>query len=185
MIRTLYGKLKLQINEAKSAVGSAFGRKFMGYALWVAQGREVKCKVADKALANFKARVRQLTGRSGGRSMEQGCGPACPVVWQGRLLLLGGPYADRTSRWTRCEVRLDSPNEKAPPCEPGLRGAGCECLYGFRLLVRISTLSGFTMVTPYGTTGARQAASGYALSGLPRIKRLTPLPGTLMDRRSR
>ena len=70
-LRTLYGKLKLQINEAKSAVGSAFGRKFLGYALWVAPGREVKCKVADKALDDFKARIRQLTSRSGGRSMEQ------------------------------------------------------------------------------------------------------------------
>jgi RNA-directed DNA polymerase len=53
-LRRLYGKLKLQINEAKSAVGSAFGRKFLGYALWVAMGREVKCKVADKALDDFK-----------------------------------------------------------------------------------------------------------------------------------
>ncbi|OJX34122.1 MAG: group II intron reverse transcriptase/maturase [Burkholderiales bacterium 68-12] len=70
-LRTLYGKLKLQINEAKSAVGSAFGRKFLGYELWAAKGREVKCKVADKALGNFKARIRQLTGRSGGRSMVQ------------------------------------------------------------------------------------------------------------------
>jgi RNA-directed DNA polymerase len=63
--------LKLQINEAKSAVGSAFGRKFLGYALWVAKGREVKCAVARKAVDNFKARIRQLTRRSGGRSMEQ------------------------------------------------------------------------------------------------------------------
>lgn len=70
-LRTLYGKLKLQINEAKSAVASAFGRKFLGYSLWVAKGREVKCKVADKALDNFKARIRQLTTRSGGHSMKQ------------------------------------------------------------------------------------------------------------------
>jgi len=70
-LRRLYGKLKLQINEAKSAVGSAFGRKFLGYTLWVGKGREVKCKVADKALGDFRTRVRQLTGRSGGCSMEQ------------------------------------------------------------------------------------------------------------------
>ena len=63
--------MKLQINEAKSAVASAFGRKFLGYALWVAKGREVKCKVAQKPLQNFKARIRQLTRRSGGRSMAQ------------------------------------------------------------------------------------------------------------------
>jgi len=70
-LRKLYGELKLQVNEAKSAVCSAFGRKFLGYALWVAKGREVKCKVADKALGNFKARIRQLTRRSGGCSMAQ------------------------------------------------------------------------------------------------------------------
>jgi len=81
-LRKLYTGLKLQINEAKSAVGSAFGRKFLGYALWVGKGKEVKCKVADKPLQNFKARIRQLTRRSGGRSMEQ-------VVEKLRPYLLG------------------------------------------------------------------------------------------------
>ena len=70
-LRKLYTGLKLQINEAKSAVASVFGRKFLGYALWVAKGKEVKCAVAYKALDNFKARIRQLTRRSGGRSMAQ------------------------------------------------------------------------------------------------------------------
>jgi len=70
-LRKLYDGLKLQINEAKSAVASALGRKFLGYALWVAKGKEVKCKVAEKPLQNFKARIRQLTRRVGGRSMAQ------------------------------------------------------------------------------------------------------------------
>jgi RNA-directed DNA polymerase len=82
LLRRLYAKLRLQINEAKSAVASAFGRKFLGYALWVARGREVKCKVADKALQNFRARIRQLTRRSGGRSMGE-------VVEKLRPYLLG------------------------------------------------------------------------------------------------
>ena len=81
-LRKLYTGLKLQINEAKSAVASAFGRKFLGYALWVAKGKEVKCKVAEKPLLNFKARIRQLTRRSGGRSMAQ-------VVEKLRSYLLG------------------------------------------------------------------------------------------------
>ena len=81
-LRKLYTGLKLQINEAKSAVTSAFGRKFLGYALWVAKGKEVKCAVAKKALDNFKARIRQLTRRSGGRSMAQ-------VVEKLRPYLLG------------------------------------------------------------------------------------------------
>lgn len=82
LLRKQYAGLKLQINEAKSAVGSVFGRKFLGYALWVAKGREVKCAVAHKAMDNFKARIRQLTRRSGGRSMEQ-------VVQRLRPYLLG------------------------------------------------------------------------------------------------
>lgn len=81
-LRKLYTGLKLQINEVKSAVASAFGRKFLGYALWVAKGREVKCAVAHKALNNFKARIRQLTRRSCGRSMAQ-------VVERLRPYLLG------------------------------------------------------------------------------------------------
>ena len=81
-LRKLYAGLKLLINEAKSAVASAFGRKFLGYELWVAKGREVKCAVAKKALDSFKARIRQLTRRSGGCSMEQ-------VVEKLRPYLLG------------------------------------------------------------------------------------------------
>ena len=38
---------------------------------WRSKGREVKCAVAHKAVHTFKARIRQLTRRSGGRSMEQ------------------------------------------------------------------------------------------------------------------
>lgn len=33
LLRSSYGKLRLQINEAQSAIASAFGRKFLGYAL--------------------------------------------------------------------------------------------------------------------------------------------------------
>jgi RNA-directed DNA polymerase len=70
LLGKLYAGLKLQINEGKSAIGSALGRKFLGYELWVAKGCEVKCAVAYKAVGTFKARIRQLTRRSGGRSME-------------------------------------------------------------------------------------------------------------------
>lgn len=81
-LRKLYAGLKLQINEAKSAVASAFGRKFLGYELWVAKGKEVKCKAAQKAVRDFKARIRQFTRRSGGRSMTD-------VVERLRSYLLG------------------------------------------------------------------------------------------------
>lgn len=81
-LRQMYGQLKLQVNEAKSAVASAYGRKFLGYSLWVAKGREVKRKVSGQALARFKQQIRWRTRRSGGKSMSQ-------VVEQLRSYMLG------------------------------------------------------------------------------------------------
>jgi RNA-directed DNA polymerase len=82
LLHRLYGRLKLKVNEAKSAVVSAFGRKFLGYALWVAPGGQIKRAVAIMALATFKQMVRQLTRRSGGMSMVA-------VVQRLRVYLLG------------------------------------------------------------------------------------------------
>lgn len=70
-LRRLYAKLRLQVNEAKTQVRSAYGAKFLGYALWAGPGGEVKRAVARQALIAFKRRVRQLTRRSGGRSMAE------------------------------------------------------------------------------------------------------------------
>ena len=71
LLLKLYGRLRLKVNEAKSAVASVFQRKFLGYSFWVAAGGKVKRRVATKAMARFKQRVRQLTRRSGGRRLEQ------------------------------------------------------------------------------------------------------------------
>jgi RNA-directed DNA polymerase len=70
-LKSLYGQLRLRINEAKSAVDRPWNRQFLGYTFWVAKGRKVKRKVAPKALEKFKARVREITDRNGGRSMKK------------------------------------------------------------------------------------------------------------------
>ena len=36
LLRRLYGRLRLTVNETKSAVASVFQRKFLGYSFWVA-----------------------------------------------------------------------------------------------------------------------------------------------------
>lgn len=71
LLKRLYDKLHLKINESKSAVASAFGRKFLGYTLWAAPKGEVKRAVSEKARETFRQRIRQLTRRSGGRSMSE------------------------------------------------------------------------------------------------------------------
>jgi group II intron reverse transcriptase/maturase len=72
-LRQMYADLRLRINEEKSAVARVWDRKFLGYSFWVAPGKKVKRRVAPKALEEMKQRVRQITSRSGGRSMEQVC----------------------------------------------------------------------------------------------------------------
>lgn len=67
----LYAKLKLRINESKSAVARAWDRSFLGYSFWVAPGKIVKRGVSPKALVAMKERVRQITSRNGGRSIVQ------------------------------------------------------------------------------------------------------------------
>ncbi len=78
----LYAKLKLKVNEEKSTVARVWGRKFLGYSFWVAPGKLVKRRVAPKALKDFKERIRQITSRNGGRSLER-------VVEELRSYLLG------------------------------------------------------------------------------------------------
>jgi RNA-directed DNA polymerase len=81
-LRAQYAKLRLKVNETKSAVAQALGRKFLGYSLWRAPKGQIRRKVADKPMDSFKQRIRQLTRRSAGRSMAQ-------VIEQLRPYLLG------------------------------------------------------------------------------------------------
>jgi group II intron reverse transcriptase/maturase len=64
-LRRLYARLRLQINESKSAVARPWDHKFLGYSFWVAKDATVKRRIADKALAAMKERVRSITIRHG------------------------------------------------------------------------------------------------------------------------
>jgi len=68
-LRGLYAKLRLRINEDKSAVARVWGRQFLGFSFWTAPGKVINRRVAPKALQAMKERVRQLTARNGGRSI--------------------------------------------------------------------------------------------------------------------
>lgn len=70
-LEKLYARLHLRVNETKTEVTSAFGRKFLGYCFRRWKGNTVKIAVAPKALATFKQRIRLITRRTGGRSMNQ------------------------------------------------------------------------------------------------------------------
>lgn len=68
--RFLTERLKLTVNEAKSAVDRPWKRKFLGFSF---TNRKVnpQIRVAGPSLARAKSRIRQLTWRWKGQSMEQ------------------------------------------------------------------------------------------------------------------
>jgi group II intron reverse transcriptase/maturase len=71
MLQRQYAELRLRINESKSAVARIKGRKFLSYTFWFAPGGVVKRAVASQPLSEMKARVRRVSARSAGRSIEQ------------------------------------------------------------------------------------------------------------------
>lgn len=107
LLRRCYAKLRLRVNEAKSAVAGITGRKFLGYSFWFAK-EGVKRKVADKPMATFKQRVRQLTRRSGGRSMAEVIERLRPYLlgWKAYFGLAQTPGVWRTlDGWLRHRLR--------------------------------------------------------------------------------
>src|SRR5437016_4281696 len=62
-------KLKLKVNESKSAVARPWERKFLGFSFTM--HRAPKRRIAPKALARFKERVRELTRRTKSVSVGQ------------------------------------------------------------------------------------------------------------------
>jgi RNA-directed DNA polymerase len=67
--RFITTKLKLKVNEQKSAVARPWERKFLGFSFTA--NREPKRRLAPKAVIRFKEKVRELTRRTRGVSTER------------------------------------------------------------------------------------------------------------------
>jgi RNA-directed DNA polymerase len=78
--RFITGKLKLKVNESKSAVARPAERKFLGFSF--TGGQEPKRRIAPKSLLRFRKRIRELTKRNRGVNLER-------MVEQLRLYLTG------------------------------------------------------------------------------------------------
>ena len=67
--RFLAVKLKLTVNQQKSAVARPWERKFPGFSF--TRHRQPKRRIGPQALVRFKERVRELTSRTRGVSFER------------------------------------------------------------------------------------------------------------------
>jgi len=66
--RFITQKLKLKVNEAKSAVARPQERKFLGFSFTA--GPDIKRTIAPKSLERFKQRIRETTRRAKGVSIK-------------------------------------------------------------------------------------------------------------------
>jgi RNA-directed DNA polymerase len=96
----------LKVNKAKSAVAKPSVRKFLGFSF--TYGEQPRRCIAPQALARFKARVRELTRRTRGRSLAQIVNELSVylVGWRGYFGFCQTPSALRAlDEWTRRRLR--------------------------------------------------------------------------------
>jgi RNA-directed DNA polymerase len=104
--RFITEKLKLKVNESKSAVAKPQERKFPGFSF--TSGKELKRKIAPKAIDRFKERVREITNRGRGRSMEQVMEELARYLkgWRGYFGFCETPSVlQRLDSWIRRRIR--------------------------------------------------------------------------------
>lgn len=98
--------LKLKVNAKKSAVAHPETRRFLGYSF--RRGRKVWCVVSPESVKRFKTRIRELTGRNTGRSLEQLIEPLKRYLtgWKSYYGLNEWPTIMRDlSKWIRRRLR--------------------------------------------------------------------------------
>ena len=104
----LEAKLKLKVNETKSRAGSPLKLKFLGFALRSTTKGQAGIRVHEKSIDRFKAKVRELTRRNQGNSVEY-------MLYKLRQYTIGwlGYYAiadmksfmQSASEWIRRKIR--------------------------------------------------------------------------------
>ena len=100
-------KLKLKVNETKSAVAKPQERKLLGFSF--TDGPEVKRTIAPKALARFKRRVREITRRAKGVSIEMTMAELAPYMrgWRSYFGFCETPQElVNLTRWVRLRLRV-------------------------------------------------------------------------------
>jgi RNA-directed DNA polymerase len=104
--RFITQKLKLKVNEAKSAVARPQERKFLGFSFTA--GPDIKRTIAPKSLERFKRRIREITRRAKGVSIKTTMEELVPYMrgWCGYFGFCETPEVlIALTRWVRLRLR--------------------------------------------------------------------------------
>jgi len=105
LTRFIERRLKLRINTEKSAVDRPWRRSFLGFTL--RDEPELRRCIADKAVIRFKRRVRELTGRHRGISLERMIRELAPFLrgWAGYFGFSQWRELQSLEGWVRRRLR--------------------------------------------------------------------------------
>jgi RNA-directed DNA polymerase len=104
--RFITHRLKLKVNEAKSAVARPQERKFLGFSFTA--GPVIQRAIAPKALERFKERIRDITRRAKGFSLETTMEELAPYLrgWRNYFGFCETPLVlISLTRWVRLRLR--------------------------------------------------------------------------------
>src|SRR5277367_2036097 len=104
--RFITQRLKLKVNEAKSAVARPQERKFLGFSFTA--GPDIKRTIAPKSLERFKQRIREITRRAKGASIKTTMEELAPYMrgWRGYFGFCETPEVlIALTRWVRLRLR--------------------------------------------------------------------------------
>jgi RNA-directed DNA polymerase len=129
--RFITKRLKLKVNEQKSAVARPQMRKFLGFSF--SDGPVIRRRIAPKAIERFKERIREITHRVRNQSLEQTMSVLAPYLrgWRGYFGFCESPdvLIDLT-KWVRRRLRAALWRQWKTPrrrrtmlCRLGVRGA--------------------------------------------------------------
>jgi RNA-directed DNA polymerase len=99
-------RLKLKVNETKSAVARPDERKFLGFSI---SNDGSERRIAPKALGKFKARIRDMTCRTRGKSLPQVVDELKPYLigWRSYFDFCQTPRVlTNLEAWTRRRLRM-------------------------------------------------------------------------------
>ena len=104
--RFITERLKLKVNEKKSAVARPQERKFLGFRFTA--GPEIRRRIAPKAVERFKERIRDITRQAKGVSLETTIATLAPDMrgWRGYFGFCETPdLLIQLTRWVRLRLR--------------------------------------------------------------------------------
>src|SRR6266581_2024389 len=105
--RFITQRLKLKVNDKKSAVARPQERKFLGFSF--TDGPEVRRRIAPKAIERFKQRIREITRHAKSVSMETTMATLAPYMrgWRGYFGFCETPdVLIQLTRWVRLRLRV-------------------------------------------------------------------------------